>query len=79
MPEQVEESLGVKLADLYSGSAASLRVLAVAAESDGYRLRQRALHVWMEAARVLEFKSLAEVSTYSVCACACACLMSNHT
>ncbi|MEW5298116.1 MAG: hypothetical protein WDW38_001147 [Sanguina aurantia] len=59
---EVEESLGVRLADLYSGSAASLRVLAVAAESDGYKLRQRALHVWTEAARVLEFKSLAEAT-----------------
>ena len=48
--------LGTSLEALYEGQAASLRSIA-AAGADGFKLRDRALHVYSEAARVTSFKA----------------------
>jgi hypothetical protein len=53
---QVAGLLGTPLEALYQGQAASLRAIA-AAGSDGFKLHERALHVYSEAARVTAFKA----------------------
>lgn len=50
----MEGLLGLSLQQQYEGQAAPLLVLKVAAES-GFQLRKRALHVFSEARRVLQF------------------------
>jgi galactokinase len=52
----VAQLLGATPESLYEGQAASLRAIA-AAGGDGFRLRDRALHVYSEAARVWAFKA----------------------
>ena len=58
---QIESLLGVKLADVFKGKVSPLRVLDVCRD-DGYQLRNRALHVYIEAARVVKFKEVCDVS-----------------
>ncbi len=53
--------LGSKLQPLFEGSAAALRALAAAAP-EGYKLRDRALHVFSEAGRVHAFKEVCDTS-----------------
>jgi hypothetical protein len=54
-----------------STNSVALQVLAVAKESGGFKLRQRAQHVYEEAARVHDFKAVCDVS-----ACTCkVCVM----
>jgi hypothetical protein len=60
-PPQLEAELGLPLADLFAGEAAALRVLRAAeAGACGFRLRDRAEHVFAEAGRVLAFREAAE-------------------
>jgi len=59
MQEEIESLLGVKLADVFKGKASPLRVLEVCRD-DGYQLRNRALHVYSEAARVVDFKAVCD-------------------
>jgi N-acetylgalactosamine kinase len=62
--DALEKELGIKLDDprLFGDSAPSMRAIA-AAGKDGFRLRDRALHVYGEAARVREFASVARAAT----------------
>eukprot|EP00897_Mesotaenium_endlicherianum_P001288 jgi/Mesen1/1187/ME000127S00220 len=57
--EEVEEIVGVKLADLFAASAPSLGVLSVATT---FKLNQRARHVYAEARRVHAFRQVASLS-----------------
>lgn len=59
----LEKELGLKLDDprLFGDSAPSMRAIA-AAGKDGFRLRDRALHVYGEAARVREFAAVARAA-----------------
>ncbi|EFN57575.1 hypothetical protein CHLNCDRAFT_57327 [Chlorella variabilis] len=52
---EVEELLGVKLADLYQGNDSALRVLAA---NGSFVLKNRALHVYAEKQRVPEFSDV---------------------
>ena len=58
----LEKELGIKLDDpkMFGGSAASMRAIA-AAGKDGFRLRDRALHVYSEAGRVYAFRNVCKV------------------
>lgn len=58
------------LASIYEGNASALRVLGVVGP-EGFRLRDRALHVYSEAGRVYGFRDVCKVR---VCACACLCI-----
>ncbi|KAF5838871.1 ribosomal protein S5 domain 2-type protein [Dunaliella salina] len=60
--DELETALGVPLDSLYTGSPASLKVLQVAREGGGFKLRQRAEHVFEEEKRVLEFKAVCDGS-----------------
>ncbi|KIY91651.1 hypothetical protein MNEG_16313, partial [Monoraphidium neglectum] len=55
----VEEELGLPLGQVFAGDPRALRVLRAAADS-GFRLRDRAAHVYSEADRVLRFRAAAE-------------------
>ncbi|EFJ41193.1 hypothetical protein VOLCADRAFT_98854 [Volvox carteri f. nagariensis] len=59
---EIEDALGGrKLGELFSGEAGSLRALAVAeADKYGFPLRKRAVHVFSEAQRVLDFRTVCE-------------------
>lgn len=57
---QVETLLGSKLNSIYSSNASALRVLSVVGP-EGFRLRDRALHVYSEAGRVYAFRDVCEV------------------
>lgn len=48
--------LGVRLETLLEGRASQLQVLPVAAQGGGFSLRDRAVHVFTEAARVETFR-----------------------
>ena len=54
--EEVESVLGVRLETLLEGRASQLQVLPVAAQGGGFSLRDRAVHVFTEAARVETFR-----------------------
>ncbi|BDA42361.1 N-acetylgalactosamine kinase [Coccomyxa sp. Obi] len=56
MQPQLEQLLGLKLEDMFAGNASQLRCVGVARDF-GFKLRDRALHVFSEAARVPEFKA----------------------
>jgi N-acetylgalactosamine kinase len=56
--EEIEGLIGVKVEKVYEDSPVSLKVLLVAREDGGLLLRDRALHVFDEAARVLRFAKL---------------------
>jgi hypothetical protein len=56
----VEEELGVPLAQVFAGEASPLRVLGVV-KAEGFKLRDRASHVYSEADRVYAFRAAAEV------------------
>ncbi len=58
--EQVESDLGLPLTQLFQNEPAPLRVLR-AVKPGGFRLRDRARHVYSEAARVHAFRAAAEV------------------
>ncbi|GBG77699.1 hypothetical protein CBR_g24145 [Chara braunii] len=55
--EEVEKVLGISLRDVFGSSPTSLSVLE---QAKSFALRQRALHVYGEAARVYEFKDVAQ-------------------
>ncbi|KIY97734.1 galactokinase [Monoraphidium neglectum] len=55
---RVEEELGVPLADVFAGEASPLRVLGVVRD-EGFKLRDRAAHVYSEADRVYAFQAAA--------------------
>uniref|UniRef100_A0A383V891 Galactokinase n=1 Tax=Tetradesmus obliquus TaxID=3088 RepID=A0A383V891_TETOB len=57
MPEEVEGLLQRPLASIYEGNASALRVLGVVGP-EGFRLRDRALHVYSEAGRVYGFRDV---------------------
>jgi hypothetical protein len=57
---QVEDELGVPLSEVFVGQAAPLRVLGVV-RGEGFKLRDRAHHVYAEAERVYAFRAAAEV------------------
>lgn len=61
---EVEEALGGrKLGELFASEPGSLRALAVAkADKYIFPLRKRAVHVYSEAQRVLDFRAVCEVS-----------------
>lgn len=64
---QLETLLGCPLAELYTGSAVSLKVIEVAREDlGGFKLRDRAEHVYSEAGRVRKFKAVCDVSGVAV-------------
>ena len=56
--EEVEGIIGQPLDKLLEGNASQLRVLAVAAQRGGFKLRQRAEHVYSEAARPDQFAAV---------------------
>ena len=56
--EEIEGLMGVKVDKMYEDSPISLKVLQAAREDGGLLLRDRALHVYDEAARVLKFAKL---------------------
>ncbi|GMH39172.1 hypothetical protein BSKO_07070 [Bryopsis sp. KO-2023] len=58
--QEVEEILGSNLDELFSESASALRVLKKAKEGTGFKLLDRSLHVFQEATRVHEFRSVCE-------------------
>jgi hypothetical protein len=58
---QVEVELGTPLDKLFEGEASPLRVLRVVRE-EGFKLGDRAAHVYSEADRVYAFRAAAEVS-----------------
>jgi len=60
LPLQVEALLGKKLDSIYEGNASALRVLSVVGP-EGFRLRDRALHVYSEAGRVYAFRDVCKV------------------
>lgn len=62
---QLEAELGVALAALFDGDARALRVLG-AVRGEGFRLRDRAAHVYSETDRVLRFRAVAEVRSWEV-------------
>lgn len=57
---QIEAVLGKKLDSIYEGNASALRVLSVVGP-EGFRLRDRALHVYSEAGRVYAFRDVCQV------------------
>lgn len=56
--EEVEGLIGIKCEKLYEDSSISLKVLQAVREDGGLLLRDRALHVFEEAARVLQFAKI---------------------
>ncbi len=63
---QIESALGVSPESLYKDHAASLKAVAGAKEDGGFKLRQRAIHVYEEAQRVRDFKAVCDVSVVSL-------------
>lgn len=61
LQDKVESELGVKLGDMFEGEASPLRVLGVVRD-EGFKLRDRAAHVYAEAERVYAFRAAAEGS-----------------
>lgn len=59
LQERVESELGVPLDEVFKGEASPLRVLGVV-KDEGFKLRDRALHVYSEADRVYAFRAAAE-------------------
>eukprot|EP00879_Flechtneria_rotunda_P021739 GHRR01022923.1.p1 GENE.GHRR01022923.1~~GHRR01022923.1.p1 ORF type:complete len:434 (+),score=135.31 GHRR01022923.1:308-1609(+) len=59
MPDEVESLLGKQLSSIYEGNASAQRVLRVVGP-EGFRLRDRALHVYSEAGRVYAFRNVCE-------------------
>mmetsp|Transcript_22161 Transcript_22161/g.66139 ORF Transcript_22161/g.66139 Transcript_22161/m.66139 type:complete len:506 (-) Transcript_22161:65-1582(-) len=58
--EEIEGAFGTPLEKIFEGSAVSLKVLGVGREDGGFRLRDRALHVFDEAQRVRDFKAVCD-------------------
>ena len=56
----VEAAIGQPVADLLGGNAVQMRSVAVAPEKGGFYLRDRALHVYREAARVAAFAGVCD-------------------
>ncbi|KAK9792724.1 hypothetical protein WJX73_007552 [Symbiochloris irregularis] len=56
--EELEKKLGAPLKKLFAGNSSQLRVLEIAESAGGYKLRQRALHVYAEAQRVPQFRDV---------------------
>lgn len=56
--EEVESVLGSGLEALFEGSETAQRVIAFAGSRGGFKLRDRALHVYAEAARVPQFRDV---------------------
>jgi hypothetical protein len=49
---------------LFADSPASLKAVGGALEVGGFKLGQRAMHVYQEAARVRQFKAVCDVSAW---------------
>ncbi|KAK9816763.1 hypothetical protein WJX72_004871 [[Myrmecia] bisecta] len=60
--EEIESLLGTPLATLFSDNASAKRVIPLAAGAGGFKLRNRARHVYAEAARVLQFRDVCNSS-----------------
>ncbi|KAI8476482.1 MAG: ribosomal protein S5 domain 2-type protein [Monoraphidium minutum] len=59
LQDRVEKELGVPLAEIFAGEASPLRVLGVVRD-EGFKLRDRAAHVYAEADRVYAFRAATE-------------------
>eukprot|EP00199_Chlamydomonas_sp_CCMP681_P000663 CAMPEP_0119110478 /NCGR_PEP_ID=MMETSP1180-20130426/29909_1 /TAXON_ID=3052 ORGANISM="Chlamydomonas cf sp, Strain CCMP681" /NCGR_SAMPLE_ID=MMETSP1180 /ASSEMBLY_ACC=CAM_ASM_000741 /LENGTH=494 /DNA_ID=CAMNT_0007096833 /DNA_START=45 /DNA_END=1529 /DNA_ORIENTATION=- len=58
--DEVETALGMSLDSLFKDSEVALKVVSVARELGGFKLLQRAVHVFEEAQRVCEVKAVCE-------------------
>jgi hypothetical protein len=61
---QIEAALGISPDALFADSPASLKAVGGAREVGGFKLGQRAMHVYQEAARVHQFKAVCDVSAW---------------
>ncbi|GBF90169.1 galactokinase [Raphidocelis subcapitata] len=59
LQDKIEADLGVPLSELFAGEPSPLRVVGVVA-GEGFKLRDRAAHVYSEADRVYKFRAAAE-------------------
>ncbi|KAJ9512435.1 hypothetical protein QJQ45_013006 [Haematococcus lacustris] len=57
---EVEAALGISLDELYASSREARKAAQGAQEDGGFKLRQRALHVYQEAQRVRDFKAVCD-------------------
>ena len=60
MQAEIEGLLGVSLTTLFGDNASQQRSIPLAAQSGGFHLRKRAVHVYSEAARVWAFKQVCD-------------------
>ncbi|KAG1673974.1 hypothetical protein FOA52_015730 [Chlamydomonas sp. UWO 241] len=56
--EEIEGAVGTPLDKVFAGSAVSLKVLEAGREDGGFQLHIRALHVFEEASRVVQFRDV---------------------